>query len=375
MARIDLGALRANLARVRTMAPGRAVIAVVKADGYGHGGPVVARALADAGAERLAVLTAAEARPLREAGVRRPILLLAGVHDADEAAEALSLDATPVVHHRAGLACVARAAEAAGRRCPVHLEIDTGMRRMGVAPEAAVELAAAVAETPALVLDGVFTHLARADEKDLGSAREQLERFAALLAAMRERGIDPGCVHAANSAGTLVWPELAGVAPDTDAVRPGIFLYGSNPVAHVDLALEPVMTFATRVVQVRDVARGDAVGYGGLWQARAPGRVATLAAGYADGVPRCLAEPGRPEALVAIGGRRLPLVGRVSMDYVTVDLGADANDVSIGDEAVLFGRSAEGEVLSVDALAAAAGTLGYELLVRVGERVPRVVVS
>jgi alanine racemase len=374
-ARIDLAALRANLAAVRSMAPGRAVIAVVKADGYGHGGPAVARALAEAGVEQLAVLTVAEARSVREAGVERPLLLLAGVHDDAEAAEAVGLGATPVVHDPGGVERVARAAAAAGRRCPVHVEIDTGMRRMGVAPERAVDLVAAVAEAPALDLAGTFTHLARADEKDLAPTREQLARFGELLAEIRERGIDPGLVHAANSAGVLAWPELADAAPPTDAVRPGIFLYGSNPVAHAEPALEPVMTFATAVVAVRDVREGEAVGYGGFWQAPGPGRIATLAAGYADGVPRCLAEPGRPPAHAAIGARRFPLAGRVSMDYVTVDLGRDANDVSVGDEAVLFGRTASGDVLPVDVLAEAAGTLGYELLVRIGGRVPRVIVS
>jgi len=373
IARIDLSALRANLATVRAMAPGRAVIAVVKADAYGHGGPAVARALAGAGVESMAVLTVEEARPLREAGVATPILLLAGVHDAAEAAEALAIDATPVMHHAGGLALAAEAAAAAGRACPVHVEIDTGMRRMGVAPDEAVDLVARVAGTRELELRGVFTHLAKADEPDLSHAREQLERFGGLLSEIRGRGIDPGQVHAAASAGALAWDAFGDAAPETHAIRPGIFLYGSNPVAHVALDLAPVMSFVTRVVHLRRVAKGDTAGYGGFWSAPRAGRLATLAAGYADGVPRCLAEPGRPPAFVAIGNRRFPLAGRVSMDYVTVDLGDDANDVSIGDEAVLFGATSSGDPLSVDGLADAAGTVGYELLVRVGARVPRVV--
>lgn len=375
IARIDLAALRANLATVRAMAPGRAVIAVVKADAYGHGSARVAKALAAAGAESMAVLTVEEARPLREAGVATPILVLAGVHDEVEAAEALAIDATPVVHHGGGLALLSKAAAAAGRACPVHVEIDTGMRRMGVAPEEAPALVARVAETPELDLRGVFTHLAKADEPDPAPSREQLALFARLLTEIRGRGVDPGQVHAAASAGVLAWDALSDVAPETDAIRPGIFLYGSNPVSHVDLELAPVMSFVTRIVHLRRVARGDTAGYGGFWSAPGPGRVATLAAGYADGVPRCLAEPGRPPAWVGIGGRRFPFAGRVSMDYVTVYLGDDANDVSIGDEAVLFGATASGDVLSVDVLADAAGTLGYELLVRVGERVPRVFVD
>ena len=374
IARIDLAALRANLETVHRMAPGREAIAVVKADGYGHGGPTVARALTDAGAEALAVLTVDEARPLREAGVATPILILAGVHDAAEAAEAVALEATPVVHHDGGLAHVARAAGAAGRSCPVHVEIDTGMRRMGVAPDGAVALVQKVAETGEVELAGVFTHLAKADEADLGHAREQLGLFGRLLSEIRGLGIEPGRVHAAASAGVLAWSDLADAAPETHAIRPGIFLYGSNPVGHADLPLAPVMSFETRVVHVRRVETGDTAGYGGFWSAPGPGRLATLAAGYADGVPRCLGEPGRPPAYVAIGNRRFPISGRVSMDYLTVSLGDDANDVSIGDTAVLFGATPSGDTLSVDTLADAAGTLGYELLVRVGGRVPRVVV-
>jgi alanine racemase len=375
IARIDLAALRANLETVRRMAPGQEVIAVVKADGYGHGGPTVARALTEAGAEAVAVLTVDEARPLREAGVATPILILAGVHDDAEAAEALALEATPVIHHEAGLAQVGRAAAAAGRACPVHVEIDTGMRRMGVAPDAAVELVARVAESRDLELTGVFTHLAKADEADLGHAREQLGLFGRLLAEIRGRGIEPRRVHAAASAGLLAWGGLGDAAPETQAIRPGIFLYGSNPVAHADVPLAPVMTFETRVVHLRRVERGDTAGYGGFWSAPGPGVLATLAVGYADGVPRCLGEPGRPPAFVGIGNRRFPVAGRVSMDYLTVSLGDDANDVSIGDAAVIFGATPSGDPLSVDALADAAGTLGYELLVRVGGRVPRVVVG
>jgi len=374
-ARIDLAALRANLATVRAMAPGKAVIAVVKADGYGHGAESVARALVAAGSEALAVLSVDEARPLRDAGVAAPMLILAGVHDDAEAAEALALETTPVIHHEGGLALVAKAAAAAGRACPVHVEVDTGMRRMGVAPDAAPALVARVAETPGVELAGVFTHLARADEPDLGHAREQLAHFGRLLVEIRGRGIDPGQIHACASAGVLAGAALGDVAPTSHAIRPGIFLYGSNPVAHAALELAPVMSFVTSVVAVRRVERGDTAGYGGFWSAPRAGWLATLAAGYADGVPRCLGEPGRPPAFVAIGNRRFPLAGRVSMDYVTIDLGDDANDVSLGDEAVLFGATASGDPLPVDALAEAAGTVGYELLVRVGACVPRAVVD
>jgi alanine racemase len=370
-ARIDRAALRANLACVRARAPGRRVLAVVKADAYGHGAVDVARTLAEAGVEGLAVLTVAEAAELRAAGLSLPILVMAGVHDAGEAREALSLRLEPVIHHAGGLELASKAAAAAGAVWPVQVELDTGMRRMGAPPGQAVALLSAVAAGPSVRLAGVFTHLARADEPDLGPAREQLALFARILADARARGVDPGSVHVAASAGLLAWPGLSDAAPATDAVRPGILLYGSNPCPHLAVEIAPVMTLATRVVHLREVARGDAVGYGALWRAPRAGRVATLAAGYADGVPRCLGEPGRPPGQVLIGNRRFPVAGRVSMDYLTVDLGADANAVSLGDEAILFGRSARGEWLPADAMAAAAGTLSYELFVRVGARVRR----
>lgn len=375
LARIDADALRANLAAIRERAPGREVIAVVKADAYGHGAPEVARILESAGVEQLAVLSVAEACALRDAGSERPILILAGVHDAEEAREAVARALVPVVHHEGGAALVARAAADAGCTGSVHVEVDTGMRRMGVAPGEAAALVARVAADPALALAGVFTHLARAEELDPAASLEQLALFSRLLATLRERGIDPGQVHAANSAGVLAWPAFADAAPATHAVRPGILLYGSNPAPHVDVAAEPVMTFATRVVHLRDVSPGDAVGYGALFRAPRRGRVATLAAGYADGVPRCAGEPGRPPAYVLVGNRRFPITGRVSMDYLTVFLDDEAADVALGDEAVLFGRSSGGATLRADELAAATGTIAYELFTRVGTRVPRQLVT
>jgi alanine racemase len=368
VARIDAAALRANLATVRERAPKQAVIAVVKADAYGHGAVRVSQVLAAAGVEWLAVLSVAEACVLRDAGIHLPILILSGVHDAEEAREALAHELCPVVHHEHGAELLAQAAARSGAVCPVQVEIDTGMRRMGVAPGEARALIERVAADPALRLAGVFTHLARADEPDPAPSLEQVAALAGILAELR---VDPGQVHVAASAGLLTWPALAVDAPPTHAVRPGILLYGSNPATHVELEAQPVMTLATRVVHLRDVAPGDGVGYGAIFRAPRRGRIATLAAGYADGVPRCLGEPGRPPAHVLIGNRRHPVAGRVSMDYLTVFLAAEGNGVSIGDEVVLFGRSAGGALLRVDELAAATGTIAYELLVRVGGRVPR----
>ncbi len=362
-ATIHLAAIRANFALARRLAGAREVIAVVKADAYGHGAVPVARTLVEAGCRRLAVASFFEAAVLREAGVGIPILVLGGV--PAQAEQALVLGLTPVVHHPGDLAAASRAARASGRRWSVQVEIDTGMRRMGVAPEEAAGLIEAVAREPALQLEGVFTHFARADEPDLAPSLEQLSVFRGVLRQARARDIEPGLVHAAQSAGLLAGGPLDAALPEAGAVRIGLLLYGVRPAPHLGDGLAPAMTLSARVVQVRQLRDGDAVGYAALWRARRPTRIATLALGYADGLPISASNRGH----VWLRGRRLPLVGRVSMDYVAVDAGD--TPVAIGDEAIVFGAEAHG-ALPVEEAAVAAQTLPYELLVRVGARVPRI---
>ncbi|HEY8155327.1 MAG TPA: alanine racemase [Myxococcota bacterium] len=362
-ATIHLAAIRANFAAAQRLAGAREVIAVVKADAYGHGAVPVARTLAAAGCRRLAVANLAEARALRDAGIEIPILVLGGV--SAEAEEALALGLTPVVHHAGQLEAAARAARARGARWPVQVEVDTGMRRMGVAPEEAVALLEVVHREPALQLEGVYTHFARADETDLSPSLEQLSVFRSVLRQARARGVDPGLVHAAQSAGLLAGGPLDAALPEAGAVRVGLLLYGVRPAAHLGAGLAPAMTLSARVAHVRRLRGGDAVGYAALWRAPGETRIATLALGYADGLPIAASNRGQ----VWLRGRRLPLVGRVSMDYVAVEIG-DA-PVEIGDEAVVFGV-AEGGGIPVEDAAAAAQTLPYELLVRLGARVPRV---
>jgi len=362
-AHVDLRAIRANFALARERAGGREVIAVIKADAYGHGALPVARALLQAGCARLAVLSVSEASALRGARIGAPLLVLGGVHDAEEARAALALPCTPVIHHAGQLELLARAAAASGSPAGVQLELDTGMCRMGAPPERAVELLEAVAATPQLRLEGVFTHLARADERELAPTRNQLQAFRALVADARARGVRVRELHAANSA-ALVCEALDGAFPEATAVRPGLMLYGANPRGDSALGLAAAMSLRTQVVALRRVPAGAAVGYGGEYRARRSTRIATLAIGYADGAP--VSASGRGSALVR--GRRLPFAGRVSMDYVSLVAGDEA--IEIGDEALLFGRSAGG-ALPVEEAAAAAGTHAYELLVRVGARVPR----
>jgi alanine racemase len=371
-ASIDLDALRSNFELARRLAGRRAVIAVVKADAYGHGALTVARALVAAGCPRLAMLTVDEGSGLRDAGVEQPVLVLAGVRNDEEARVAAARRLTAVLHDRAGLVRLEAASRAAAVRSSVHVEVDTGMHRMGVSADDCVALLADAARSPHLELEGVFTHYARADEADPEPALAQAARFRAVLAEARSRGIAPPLVHADASAALLGGKTLGEALPEATAVRPGLMLYGVRAAPHLEGDLVPVMTLRASVLALRDVPGGAGVGYGATWRAPAVGaRVATLSVGYADGVPWAAANRGH----VWLAGRRRPIVGRVSMDSIGVDVGLDA-PVEVGDEAIVFGeasRAPDAARLLVEEAAAAAGTLPYELLVRVGARVPRVV--
>jgi len=361
-ATIDRGALRANLAFARACAGGREVIAVVKADAYGHGAVPVARTLLDAGAHALAVFDAGEVAELRDGGVDAPLLAFAGPVDDAAAAELVARRAIAVVHGEEGIDRMVAAARSAGCRAAVALEVDTGMRRMGVPCEAACDVAARITEASELEFAHVFTHFACADEPDLAFSLAQAERFRDTVAALRQRRLAPAAIHAANSAGLLA-PALVEALPEATAVRPGLMLYGARPAAHLGDDLVPVMTLRAPVVAIHTLRAGEGVGYGHAWRAPAATRVATVALGYADGLAR--AAGGRGE--VWLGGARRPLRGRVSMDSCAVEIG-DA-PVGCGDEAVFFGAAAGAP--RVEESADAAGTLAYEVLVRVGRRVQR----
>jgi alanine racemase len=268
----------------------------------------------------------------------------------------------------------AQLADAARRRdrgpARVHVEVDTGMSRMGVPLSAAEHFAAELAGEGALAVEGVMTHLARADEGDLAPSRAQLRAFGELVAALRRRGIAPRSVHAMNSAGLVAMGELVEDGPPQDAVRPGLLLYGVQPSCGAGRrcgALRPAMSLRAPVVALRRVRRGDPVGYGALYRASADTAIATVGLGYADGVPISMSGRGS----VWLAGARRPIAGRVSMDYVAVEVGEAP--VRVGDVAVIFGAERPGgaAVLPVEEAAEAAGTLSYELLVRVGVRVHR----
>jgi len=364
-ATIDLGAIRGNFAEARRHADGRELIAVVKADAYGHGAARVSQALVEAGCRWFAVASVAEGVELRDAGIRESILVLSGVFDAEEADVAVGLDLTPAVFHTGHVALLTAAARDLPQPLDVHIAVDTGMSRTGVPREDAVALLEAVVREPALHLGGVYSHLARADELDLAPSLEQLRAFGELLAQARERGLDPGLIHIAHSAGLLAGKALNEALPEQAAARPGVMLYGVRPAPHFEVDLRPAMTLATKIAQLRSVKAGDPVGYGAEFRAPRDTRIATLPIGYDDGVP--ISASGR--GCVLIGGRRMPIAGRVSMDFITIDVG-DA-PVEIGADAILFGGAQGDAVLTVEDAAAAALTIPYELLVRVGRRVHR----
>ena len=363
VARIDLGAIRHNAA-VLARAAGRArLMAVVKADGYGHGAVPVARAALDGGAVALGVAAADEAHDLRAAGIDAPILVMGPLAGGewDRAAEAGAEVAawTPDAVGRAAAAFAAR-----GARARVHLKIDTGMGRLGARPEDAAALADG-AEAAGVEVVGLMTHFATADETQGDNAAfmaEQLVRFRAASAALRARF--PGAaLHASNSAATLRDPAAA-----FDMVRCGIALYGGSPFAGdpADHDLRPAMSLVSYLAAVKTVLSRESVGYGRAWRAARGTRVGLVPVGYADGYARAMS--GRAEVLVA--GRRAPVIGAISMDQLSIDLGPGAEE-RVGEEVVLLGRQGA-EAVSAEELAVARGSINYEVTCAIGGRIPRV---
>jgi alanine racemase len=342
--------VRHNVARLRSGLPqGTRILAVVKAQGYGHGAEPVARASLDAGAWGLAVSTLAEADQLK-ALVRPGRLLVMGGLAPSEARAAVELGCAVGCYSFE----LARAlSDAADRRSPlpVHMKIDTGMGRFGCAPEIAPELARYIVAAPGLHLEGTWTHFHSADS-DERATRRQFELFSQTLDSL---GVEPGLRHAANSAAALRYPEMA-----LDAVRCGIALYGCE---HPEL--RPALTLRALVTHVKDVPPGASAGYGATWRAQQPSRLATVSIGYADGVMRARSNRG----WVLIRGSRAPIAGAVSMDSLTVDV-TEIDGVSTGDVATLIGSDGE-ERIRAEQVAEWSGTISYEVLTAIGARVER----
>ena len=362
LARIDFGAIRANCARLKAeLGDGAELCAVVKADGYGHGADGCAAAALDGGATRLAVATASEAEQIGRRFQHVPLLTM-GALTADEVDVAFSAGSELAVWQEDFRRLVADRARAHGRPARVHVKHDSGMGRLGNRdPEQVLALARACAEDPNLELVGIWTHLATADEPDSPYFDEQLDRFDEVAAAVKAD--HPQVVaHAANSAAVL-----RDRRSHHDMARCGIAVYGLDPFQRdpADHGLRPALTLSSHVADVKRFPAGASAGYGRRWKAPVDTWVGVVPLGYGDGVRRALTN----NADVLVRGRRRPLVGTVSMDNVTIDLGPET-DVEPGDEAVLIGRQGEDEILAEE-VARRLETINYEVTCAISARVPR----
>ncbi len=357
---VDLGALERNFDRLAARVAPAGVLAVVKADAYGHGAVEVARALEPRGVAGFAVALVEEALELRQAGVKAPILVLSPVPAA--AFPFLRRYAlVPVVSSLDQLGLLDAHARAASWSLGVHLKFDTGMHRLGIPSEAAAAALDRVRDSPVLRLEGVMSHLAEAESPESPANREQQARFERVLSELGAGERQRVAVHFANSAGALYQP-----GQRHDLVRLGLALYGIDPARpRAAGELEPALSLVAEIVETREVATGGRVGYGGRWVAERPSRLAIVPVGYADGYSWRLGS--RAEAIAR--GRRVPVAGAISMDMLALDVTASGGDA--GEQVVLLGRR-DGAEVSVAELAAAVGTLPYELLCLFGLRLPRV---
>jgi alanine racemase len=360
IAEVDLGAIQRNFVRVRgAVGSGVAVWGVVKADAYGHGAVPVAQALEPL-CNALAVSLVEEGMELRAAGVRAPVVVL-GAYYGGQHAEVLADRLTPVVYDLGELERFAEAAARRGRRADVHVKVDTGMSRLGIATKDVPRLLARLRDLSSLRLAGLCTHFASADLPEAAPTMDALSKFQEVLDLARAAGFTGLVNHAANSAAAVRF-----AAARFDAVRPGLALYGAMPSRHVSLpSLEPALRLTTRIMTIHDLPPGTTVSYGGTWTAARPSRVATLPVGYADGYPRHVTD-----AAVLVRGRRAPIVGVVCMDMLMVDV-TDVPGAAVDDLATLLGSDGA-ESITIDDLARWAGTVNYEILCGVSKRVPRV---
>ncbi|MFZ5647517.1 MAG: alanine racemase [Bacillota bacterium] len=365
-AELDLDSLAHNLREIRRVTDPKAdIMAVVKANGYGHGAVQVSRVALASGATRLAVARSSEGAELRRAGITAPILVM-GYTPPEMIPQVAEYKLEQCVHGIDYAVEVNDRAGGTGIKIPVHIKVDTGMGRLGVlaGSGSAVDQVKKIAAQPNLEAVGIFTHFASADAADKSYALHQLETFVSLLEALSREGLEFQIRHCANSAAIAEMPGSA-----MNLVRAGISMYGLYPSEEVDMGkidLKPVMTFKTTVAQVKSVPAGFSISYGCTYITPAPTVIATLPVGYADGYSRLLSSRGE----VLVKGRRAPVVGRVCMDQCMIDVG-NIEGVAPGDEVVLFGRQGE-QLLPVEEVARWIGTINYEVVCMVSGRVPRV---
>ncbi|MFM2152316.1 MAG: hypothetical protein RL199_751 [Pseudomonadota bacterium] len=358
---VDTSALAHNLREVHRLVGGAVrVLAVVKADAYGHGAVPCARAFVEAGADWLGVALVEEGVELRRAGLLTPICVLSGMAGIDDARVLVAHRLTPLIYRPDHLAAMGAAVRAAGlSRYAVHLKVDTGMGRWGALPQDVDAFLAALRRHPELELEGLATHFASADEDDVAAVERPLALFREVESLVRAKGFDVKLRHLSNSAAVLSHPSAR-----FDMVRPGLMLYGQSPVAGVS-GLRPALTLRTRIAHLRDVPAGFTVSYGGTFVTSRPSRLATLPIGYADGLPRRASHKAR----MLVRGHHAPVVGRICMDACVLDV-TGVPGAALGDEVVIIGEQ-QGACVGADELASHADTIAYEILTGLGKRVPR----
>ncbi len=360
-AEIDLNALKHNLYYIKKQADGAKLMAVVKANAYGHSAELVVPFLAKNGVDYFAVSNIDEALQLRGLGITASILIL-GYTPIDAVELLAENDITQCVYSADYAGNLSRKAVALGKQIKIHIKLDTGMSRLGFSLEKIGE-AVESAKLEGFAFEGIFTHFACSDrtpEDEDNFTNEQYDCFVEGVKRFREQGLEPKIVHCCNSAATLLDSDK-----HCDLVRPGIILYGLTPNHALDFPIIPVMTLKSVVSMVKYIKKGDSVNYGRSFTAQKDMRIATVAAGYADGYPRGLSN----KAYVLIKGQRAPVIGRVCMDQLSVDI-SNIKNVDIGDEVILFGRD-----LSVNTLADITGTINYEIICNISPRVPRILIK
>ncbi len=360
-AQVDLAATFANTQLIKKRIAPAKLMAVVKANAYGHGATKIAQTVVAAGADYLAVATVEEAAILRDSQINCPILILGWITSA-ELKQALLLNASLSVFDLANAQQINDMAQKLGINATIHLKLDTGMSRLGFSPnQEALQAIKQIFSLSHLKVEGLFSHFAMADADNQPFTIKQFEQFCSFKESAKKMGLYFPICHIANSPAVLNYPQAY-----LDMVRPGLLLHGYTPdgLTIEDWPLKPALTIKAQISQIRELACGDTVGYGRTWQAKKAAKIATLPLGYADGLPRLLSNKG----YVLVHGEKMPIIGKVCMDHIMVDI-STLDDVRCGEEAVILGSQGANH-LDIEQMAQKAETISYELLTRFGQRLP-----
>jgi alanine racemase len=365
-AEVNLDNIAHNVREIRRITDKKAeIMGVVKADAYGHGVMETAKTLIDNGVTRLAVSMLDEAIQLRQNGISVPILLLSYT-DPRRAEEIIQNDVTQTVFSHDLAQALSEAAVKLDKNVKIHIKIDTGMTRVGFMPGySAVKDVVRISKLPKIIIEGLFTHFASADETDGSYTYMQFERFMSIVSELNRIGVYIPVKHVCNSAGIIQFPEM-----HLNMVRPGIIIYGMYPSDEVDksrIDLRPAMTLKANIILVKDVEKDSCISYGRIFKTERESRIATLPIGYADGYTRILTGKGK----VLVNGQPVPIVGKICMDQCMIDITDITGDVKVGDEVVLFGRQ-NGSEIKIEDVAKDIGTINYEVVCIIGKRIPRV---